>query len=144
MGEQEIFNGLIGTYRELNTKVRPLPEERLTLGREGGAVRDVIRDMRDQELHFSQALKERLSGAPATGDTTSGGSLEIPSPDDTTAEVISQFGIARESTLAMLRSMAPESWDDKSHGETIRGAAEELVHKDGQHLERIVRLLGSP
>ena len=35
MGEQELFNGLIATYRELNLKVRPLPEERLTLGRSG-------------------------------------------------------------------------------------------------------------
>ncbi len=35
MSEQELFNGLIATYRELNLKVRPLPEERLTLGRAG-------------------------------------------------------------------------------------------------------------
>jgi hypothetical protein len=33
MDEQSLFNGLIGTYRELNMKVRTLPEERLQLGR---------------------------------------------------------------------------------------------------------------
>jgi hypothetical protein len=47
MGEQEIFNGLIATYRELNLKVRPLPEERLTLGRSGDSVRAVALEMRD-------------------------------------------------------------------------------------------------
>ena len=58
-----MFNGLIATYRELNMKVRPLPEERLSLGRSGETVRDVILDLRDDELRFSQALKDRLTGA---------------------------------------------------------------------------------
>lgn len=145
MGEQDIFNGLIATYRELNTKVRPLPEERLTLGRSGDSVRDVVLEMRDQELFFSQALKDRLTGsAGAMRDSAKAGGVEIPSPDDTTVEVISQFGIARESTLAMLRGMPPESWDDPAQGETIRAATEELLQNDGRHLEKIVRLLGSP
>ena len=61
MSEQELFNGLIATYRELNLKVRPLLDERLTLGRSGDSVRDVVLAMRDHELRFSQALKDRLS-----------------------------------------------------------------------------------
>mgnify|MGYP000858979501 CR=1 FL=1 len=141
MGEQEIFNGLIATYRELNTKVRPLPEERLQLGRSGDSVRDVILTMRDHEMEFSQGLKDRLSGVAGSART---GGVEIPSPDDTTAEIISQFGTARESTLAMLRSMGPESWDDASAGGTIRAEAEKLISSDAKHLEKIVRLLGSP
>ena len=145
MGEQEIFNGLIATYRELNTKVRPLPEERLTLGGSGESVRDVVLQMRDQELFFSQALKDRLTGSGgAVRESAKELGVEIPSPDDTTVEVISQFGIARESTLAMLRGMPPEGWDDPAQGETVRAAAEELVQNDGKHLEQIVRLLGSP
>jgi hypothetical protein len=148
MGEQELFNGLIATYRDLNLKVRPLPEERLGLRSGRESVRHVIVDMRDDELRFSQALKDRLSGA-AMDDVLAhrgeGHELEIPSPDDTTVEVLSQFGTARESTLAMLRGMSPESWDDSGHGgPTIRGASEALLANDGKHMEKIVRLLGSP
>ena len=147
MGEQEIFNGLIATYRELNMKVRPLPEERLSLGRGRDTVRRVILDMRDDELRFSQALKDRLSGAQMIDVFRGGQELEaeIPSPDDTTAEVLSQFGTARESTLAMLRGMPPEAWDDQSQGPmTIRAATRALLANDGAHMEKIVSLLGSP
>jgi hypothetical protein len=141
MSEQDLFNGLIATYRELNMKVRSLPEERLTLGHRGETVRDVIVDMRDDELRFSQELKDRLVGLDASETS----SLEIATPDDTTAEVISQFGTARESTLAMLRGLAPEAWDDQGPGNvTIRGAADALLTRDGKHLEKLVRLLGSP
>lgn len=148
MSEQELFNGLISTFRELNLKVRTLPEERLTLGRSGHTVRDVVLEMRDDELRFSQALKDRLSGVGLTGAFGEKGQtelIEIPSPDDTTVEVISQFGTARESTLAMLRGMAPEAWDDRDHGPTtVREATDGLLASDGVHLEKIVTLLGSP
>jgi hypothetical protein len=148
MDEQSLFNGLIGTYRELNMKVRTLPEERLRLGRGRDTVRNVLLDMRDDELRFSQALKDRLVGAPMADlfraqdevDTP-----EIPSPDDTTVEVISQFGTARESTLAMLRGMPPDAWDDQTQGAfTIREATSGLLANDAVHLKRIVTLLGSP
>jgi hypothetical protein len=148
MSEQDLFNGLIATYRDLNLKVRPLPDERLTLGGSGDSVRDVVLAMRDHELRFSQALKDRLSGlslSGAFGDKGETMLIEIPSPDDTTVEVISQFGTARESTLAMLRGMAPETWDDREHGPTtVREATEDLLTSDGVHLEKIVNLLGSP
>ncbi len=147
-GQQRLFNGLIATYRELNLKVRPQPEERLSLGRSGETVRDVIIDLRDVELRFSQALKDRLIGAAmadvfAEEDTTM--QLEIPSPDDTTSEVLSQFGTARESTLAMLQGMPPDAWDDQTLGQlTIRDATDALLANDAEHLEQIVTLLGSP
>jgi hypothetical protein len=148
MGEQELFNGLIATYRDLNLKVRPLPEERLNLRSGRESVRRVIVDMRDDELRFSQALKDRLAGTPMIDVLARRGEeaeLEIPSPDDTTVEVLSQFGTARESTLAMLRGMPPESWDDAGPGGlTIRSASEGLLTNDGRHMEKIVRLLGSP
>lgn len=148
MDEQSLFNGLIGTYRELNMKVRTLPEERLQIGRGRETVRRVILDMRDDELRFSQALKDRLVGAPMVdifhGRVEVEGA-EIPSPDDTTVEVISQFGTARESTLAMLRGMSSESWDDQSQGGfTIRDATGGLLASDAAHLKKIVTLLGSP
>ncbi len=148
MDEQSLFNGLIGTYRELNMKVRTLPEERLQLGRGRETVRRVILDMRDDELIFSQALKDRLVGAPMVDIFRGRVGVEaagIPSPDDTTMEVISQFGTARESTLAMLRGMSPESWDDQSQGAfTIREATSGLLASDAARLKKIVTLLGSP
>ena len=149
MQDQEIFNGLIATYRDLNLRVWPLPDERLRMGQGRSTVKDVISDMRDVELHFSQALKDRLAGAPMDevlkipGDHSE--ELVVPGPDDTVAEVLSQFGTARESTLAMLRGMAPDEWDAPGAGGlTIRQASEALLGNDAEHMEKIVRLLGSP
>jgi hypothetical protein len=146
--DQQLFDGLIATYRELNLKVRPLPEERLSLGGGRKSVRHVILEMRDDELRFSQALKGRLSGTEMIDvfhGRQAGLDVEIPSPDDTTVEVLSQFGTARESTLAMLRGMSPEAWDDPALGAlTIRGASDALLKSDATYLERIVGLLGSP
>ncbi len=147
MSEQELFTGLIATYRDLNLKVRPLPEDRLRLGRDGDTVRDVIIDLRDDELRFSQALKDRCTGMPMVDifKEDDAAKLEIPSPDDTTAEVISQFGTARESTLAMLQGLPPEAWEDMSLGApTVREATDKLLRSDARYLEKIVRLLGSP
>jgi hypothetical protein len=146
--EQDLFNGMIATYRELNLKVRPLPEERLRMGRGRQSVRNVIFDLRDDELRFSQALKNRLAGGAMIDVFASDEDpemAEIPSPDDTTAEVLSQFGTARESTLAMLKSMPPETWDDRGPSNlTIREAVEDLRTNDARHLEKIIGLLGSP
>jgi hypothetical protein len=151
MQDQEIFNGLIATYRDLNLRVRPLPEERLRLGQGRSTVQHVIADMRDDELRFSQALKDRLGGAPMdkvlkdSGDTDAHEELIVAGPDDTVAEVLSQFGTARESTLAMLRGMTPDEWDAPgAGGNTIRQASERLMGNDARHMEKIVRLLGSP
>ena len=147
-GQQHLFDGLIATYRELNLKVRPLPEDRLTIGRSGETIRDVMLDLRDDELRFSQALKDRLTEGTMIDvfkDESRVAKAEIPSPDDTTMEVISQFGTARESTLAMLQGLSPETWDDGGGGSlTIRAAADALLANDRVHMEKIVGLLGSP
>lgn len=151
MQDQEIFNGLIATYRDLNLRVRPLSDDRLRLGQGRSTVRTVIVDMRDDELRFSQALKDRLGGAPmaqvlkAMGATGEFEELVVPGPDETVAEVLSQFGTARESTLAMLRGMTPDEWDAPGAGGlTIRQASESLLSNDTLHMEKVVRLLGSP
>lgn len=151
MQDQEIFNGLIATYRDLNLRVRPLSEERLRLGHGRSTLKGVIEDMRDDELRFSQALKDRLGGAPMMEVLKSQGAafgaeeLVVPGPDDTVAAVLSQFGTARESTLAMLRGLTPDEWDAPGAGGlTIRQASEVLLGSDSLHMEKIVRLLGSP
>jgi len=147
MPDQELIDGLIATYRELNVKVRPLPEERLQLRSDGASVRDIVTRLRDSELRFSQALKERITGV-AMPEVF--GEEEAPvggteSSLDTTATILSQFGTARESTLAMLRTLPDEDWDHiLEGGQPIRARIRQLYDNDRRQMERIVGLLGSP
>ncbi len=148
MADQDLIGGLINTYRELNNRVRPLPEDRLRIGGNGGgSVREVVTRLRDSELRFSQALKERVTGVPMPEMF---GEDELPilgteSSDDTTAAIISQFGTARESTLALLRSLPAEDWDQTlDGGQPIRARIRQLHDNDRRQMERIVGLLGSP
>lgn len=145
MADRELIDRLIATYRELNTKVRPLPEERLRLPGRDGSVRDVVTRLRDGELRFSQSLKERITGvtiSEAFGDEAPVVGTE--SSDDTTATILAQFGTARESTLAMLRALPDEGWESGTDGQTVRGLVRRLVEQDRRQMERIVGLLGSP
>lgn len=148
ISEQKLFDGLIATYRDLNFKVRPLAEERLRLGTGRNSVRHAILEMRDDELRFSQALKDRLTGEDMVDVLHHDHKSQPPkfaTPDNTTVEALSEFGTARESTLAMLRGLTPEAWDDTNHGSlTIREASNALLANDAVHLEKIINLLGSP
>lgn len=143
---QDLIDGLIATYRDLNLNVRHHPEETLRRGGgDGGSVRDVVRRLRDDELRFSQALKERLTGVPMPdifGDDKP--VLGTEHSDDSTAVLIAQFGTAREATLAMLHGMGGEGWDQTIEGGmTIRGRIEELVANDRKQLERIMSMVPS-
>ena len=148
MPDQDLIDGLIATYRELNNKVRPLPEERLTIqGAGGGSVRELVTRLRDSELRFSQALKERITGVPMPEMF---GEDEAPvlgteTGHETTAVILSQFGTARESTLAMLRALPDEDWDRQLEGgQPIRERIRQLHGNDRRQMERIVGLLGAP
>ena len=147
MSEHDLINELITTYRNLNNKVRTLPEERLTMtDKAGNSVRQAVTNLRNGEMHFSQALKEAISGVPmpdmGTGDTPV---IGTESESDTTATIISQFGTARESTLAMLRTLPSDEWNKTIEGgASIRKRLEEHLGRDRQTMEQIVGLLGSP
>ena len=147
MAAQDLIDGLITTYRVLNTKVRPVPEERLRAkDGDGPSVRDVVVRLRDNELRFSQALKERLTGVPMPEMF---GEDEAPilgteNVDDPTPVILSQFGTARESTLAMLRGMAPTDWDQTLEGgEPIAVRIGQLLEHDRRQVARINGLLGA-
>ena len=148
MPDQELIDGLIATYRELNGKVRPLPEDRLQLkGGAGGSVREVVTRLRDSELRFSQALKERITGVamPEIFGEDETPVVGTESSEDSTAAILSQFGTARESTLALLRSLPDEDWDRPiDEGQPIRARIRQLRDNDRRQVERIVGLLGSP
>ncbi len=146
-GRRDLISALITTYRELNTQVRPLPEEHLRQG--GGAegsVRAVVTRLRDTELRFSQALKERLTGVamPDIFGEDEGPVLGTETDHDSTAARISQFGTAREATLALLRPLPDDGWDqDLEGGKPICARVEELAANDRRQLERITGLLGA-
>jgi hypothetical protein len=147
MPDLELIDGLVATYRTLNMQVRPLPEEKLRTPRaNGGSVRDALRRLRDDELRFSQALKVRVTTGQPMPDISQEEMAVIgtESADDTTAELIAQFGTARESTLAMLRGLPEPEWDSTEAGSrTIRHIIRDLVASDRKHLSTITGLIGT-
>lgn len=146
MAEQNLIDGLIATYRELNMTVRTLPEAQLTAkGTDGASVRDVVQRMRDSELRFSQALKERITGVPMPEVLDDDSPvLGTEQAGDSTAVLISQFGTGRESTLAMLRTLPDAEWSQPLEGgTTITNRIQQLVENDRKQLARIHALRGA-
>ncbi len=144
-GRRDLVSGLIATYRELNTQVRPLPEEQLRQGAAEESVRAVVARLRDTELRFSQALKERLTGVamPEIFGEAEAPVLGTETDHDTTAVMIAQFGTAREATLALLRPLPEEGWNQELEGgKPICARVEELIAHDRQQLGRISGILG--
>ncbi len=145
-GRRDLISGLIATYRELNTQIRPLPEEQLRQQAAQESVRAVVTRLRDTELRFSQALKERLTGVamPEIFGEDEAPVLGTETDHDSTAARISQFGTAREATLALLRPLPDDGWDqDLEGGKPICARVEELAANDRRQLERITGLLGA-
>ena len=145
MADRELIDGLIGTYRDLNNRVRPLPEQRLALKSDGHSIRDIVRRMRNDELRFSQALKERISGVSITEVFGADAEpvLGTEQSHESTATLLAQFGTARESTLAQLRSLSEEQWS-ANDAHSVRTMVTRLSTNDKKMMERIVGLLGSP
>ncbi len=140
---QQIIEQLIATYRELNMRVRPLDEETLSRGGEK-SVRSIVVRMRDDELRFAQAIKERLSGVPMPdvfGEDAP--VIGTESESDSTAIIISHFGTARATTLSMFREVDDAAWTAPIEGgKSIQERAQELAANDVQWLERIRAALG--
>ena len=143
-----IIQQLIATYRDLNNRVRTLSEDRLRLRKDGkSSVRDVLVLMRDDELTFAQALKERLTGVPIpeifeNEKPVIGNEME----NESTQTVISQFGTARATTLTLLRGLNEQQWNEHIEGSahTVLGRVQELVASDAEKMEQINDLLGAP
>lgn len=144
MAQTELIDSLITTYRELNSKVRQLPEERLAPG-SGTGVRDLIRLLRDHEMRFSQALKERITGVemPDFGRGADTPVLGTETSHDSTAVLLSQFGTARESTLAMLRGLGADDWQGTTEGgRSIAASVQQLTEHDRRQMDQINSALG--
>lgn len=141
---QQIIEQLIATYRELNMSVRPLDEATLA-GKGSESVRSIIERMRDDELRFAQALKERLSGVPMPGIAGEDAPIiGTETENDSTVVLISQFGTARATTLSMLREIDDNDWTMAvDGGKSVQDRAQELAENDARQLERIRALLGT-
>lgn len=140
---RQIIDQLIATYRDLNMRVRPLDEATLS-GNGNESVRSIIERMRDDELRFAQALKERLTGVPMPdmfGDDAP--IIGTETENDSTAIIISHFGTARATTLSMLKEVDENDWTSSIEGgKSIQERARELAANDARQLERTRSLLG--
>ncbi len=137
MDTTTLIDALVETYKELNMKYRQH-------GGSDAAMRIVTR-MRDDEVHFSKALKDRVTGIGTSDQGAGNLSDAIDGSDETLAHVISQFGTARATTLNLLKSIKDENtWTEPlDDGSTILQHAEELVRSDATQLKRLAESIGS-
>ncbi|HUY99005.1 MAG TPA: hypothetical protein VMU89_01550 [Thermomicrobiaceae bacterium] len=132
MPDQEVIDGLIASYRELNHRVRGAG---LSSGTESSPISDVLRRLRDRELRASQAIKRMLLGETAEEDDEQAADVaEFQSIPASPIVLLSQFGTAREATLAMVRELPDEVWNRtvaSPVGEmTLRDYLKSLVDRD--------------
>lgn len=140
-GEQDkIIDSLIATYRELNLKVRPVPESQLT-GRSTGSesVKSLLQHLRDQELTFAQSLKVQLSGvAPEEVGGESAPVIGLETEENSVPMLISQFGTARATTLSLLKGLAPDAWNQSFRdGKSLLDHIREIISRDRSILDQI-------
>ncbi len=146
MQDQNLVDQLISAYHTLNTTVRMEPEARLHAQASAGtSIEDIVRRMRDDELRFSQALKERLTGVPLPDMLGEDAAPVIGTEGvkESGPILISQFGSAREVTLSLLRNLPESVWDETAEGgKSIRMRVTELVANNQRQLARIASQLG--
>ncbi len=145
MPDSNLIDQLIDTYHTMNTRIRTIAEDKLlSKGASGVSVDDIVRRMRNDELKYSQGLRERLTGL-AMPDIFSDSDAPIigtEAAEDSTAILIAQFGSAREVTLSFLRDLPETDWDKaETGGKTIRESVTELAANDKRQLVRIMSQL---
>ena len=147
MQDHPLIDQLIDTYHQLNVHVRTAPEAVLERRDASGvSIEDIVRRMRDDELRFSQALRERTTGVamPDIFGADDRPVIGTEAANEDTMVLISQFGSAREVTLSLLRDLADATWDQNDGGvKTVRANVSDLVASDQRRLAQIASLLGS-
>lgn len=133
MDTSGLIDSLVNTYRELNIKYRNLDDR--------SELKQIVARMRDDEAAFSQALKDRITGVGTADDQDT---EVVDGSERTLAQVISQFGSVRATTLNLLKGIPDSSaWDQPDEeGVTIRQHVEELVRSDATQLERLQQTAG--
>lgn len=133
MDTSGLIDSLVGTYRELNVTYRGLDDN--------SELKSIVARMRDDEIGFSQALKDRITGIGSAGDEEK---EVVDGSERTLAQVISQFGSVRATTLNLLKGIPAEAaWDQPDNdGKTIRQYVEDLVKSDANQLQRMKQTAG--
>lgn len=139
MPDQEVIDGLIASYRELNHRVRGAG---LTGAGEDSPITQILRRLRDRELRASQAIKRMVAGEAAEAtDEAEADMAEFQGIPVSPTVLLSQFGTAREATLAMVRELPDEEWNrtvTSPIGEmTLRDYLKSLVDRDRQRMTEI-------
>lgn len=136
---EKLVSALVETYRTLNGTARHLTNET------AGQVHQTVDRMKNDEMHFAQALKERVTGVPYA-DSSSGDApvLGTESEENTVTMLVSQFGTARATTLSMLKALESSKWsDDAGDGRSILDHVRDLVESDRVQLERVRQALSA-
>lgn len=139
-----VLSSLIATYRELNLKVRPVPESQISAESSGGtSIKGLLRTLGDDELAFAQSLKSRLSGVPI--EVVEGKDAPLTgneSEDDSASMLISQFGTARATTLSLLKGLSHEAWNQPlDDGKSLLQHVQAVVERDAKVLNQISSLM---
>jgi hypothetical protein len=136
---------LIDTYKVLNMEIRPRGEDALSAEHGGASVKSIVREMKEHELQFAQALTKSLTG-DILGDEGSGEPPVIGTEGsvETGAVLISQFGSARATTLNTLQGADDEAWDrTMDGGKKLYDLTQELAEGDRVYLEKIRGIIGA-
>lgn len=127
-----IMDTLVNTYRELNTRYRTLDEGKI------GAGRTIIDRMRRDEMLFAQALKERITGVGHRDSDEQRDLFAHDTDDAPIAQLISQFGTARATTLTLLKDIDEDTWvRELDDGHTILDHVRDLAESDSVQLKRL-------
>ena len=130
------ISSLVDTYKELNMKYRNMPEN--------ADVKSIVTRMRDDEIQFSKALKDRLTGIGTATDDMNEGSDVVQGSDDNVAHIISQFGSARATTLNLLKGINDDAaWQGNVSDEmTLLQRVEQLAQSDTNQLRKLSEVTG--
>ena len=136
MDTSNLISSLVDTYKELNMKYRNMPEN--------ADVKSIVTRMRDDEIQFSKALKDRLTGLGTATDDMNEGSDVVQGSDDNVAHIISQFGSARATTLNLLKGINDDSaWQGNVSDEmTLLQRVEQLAQSDTNQLRKLSEVTG--
>lgn len=147
MADRDVIDGLIATYRELNQRFRPKLLA-LDSGQDPRAnpdsVAGILYRLRNRELNASQAVKEMLlSGDTSITDDEAEPlvTMQQTALGLTPAVLLSQFGTAREATLAMVRDLPDEVWQQTystPKGQmTLREYLQTLIDRDRATIQQL-------
>jgi hypothetical protein len=153
MADRDVIDALIATYRELNLTLRPKLAQREVWGdpiREPESLAGILYRLRNRELNASQAIKEMIrTGETAIPDDEQEAMVALHETALGLAPnvLLSQFGTAREATLAMVRDLPDEVWQQEFNTPrgrmTLRRYLETLVERDRAVLQTIQTKIGS-